>query len=273
MQAAADETPGVMSSIFGLDDESGRRRLPAGRRRRLGRQLQRPRGPGDRRRPPECRHRGRPRHAEPGPARSPGRPWAAPFTPRSWPRPATGCARPCARPPSASRRCRWWPTSMPCPTAAPRHGRACCRLSSAARCAGARPSCRLAGLAGDDPAEHHDGERLFVELGPGDSLTSLIRRIAPTATALPVCTPADLDLLVEAIAGHTPLHAWAAVHHGEHLYVSERVVISPSAGVFEPPAESEAGPGSDDRRLAHRGRHPARARSAVTRCARRSRVG
>ncbi|MDA8284348.1 MAG: hypothetical protein M0Z42_13880, partial [Actinomycetota bacterium] len=27
---------------------------------------------------------------------------------------------------------------------------------------------------------------------------------------------------------------FAAGHHGEHLYVSERVVISPSAGVFEP---------------------------------------
>ncbi len=76
-------------------------------------------------------------------------------------------------------------------------------------------------------------------------MTGLIRRIAPAATALPVCTPADLDLLVEAIAGHTSLHAWAAGHHGEHLYVSERVVISPSAGVFEPPAASEADPGSE----------------------------
>jgi [acyl-carrier-protein] S-malonyltransferase len=104
---------------------------------------------------------------------------------------------------------------------------------------------QLAGVGGDDPAQHHDGERLFVELGPGDSLTSLIRRIAPAATALPVCTPGDLDLLVEAIAGHTSLHAWAAVHHGEHLYVSERVVISPSAGVFEPPAPTETDPGAD----------------------------
>jgi [acyl-carrier-protein] S-malonyltransferase len=97
---------------------------------------------------------------------------------------------------------------------------------------------RVAGLGGDDPADHHDGERLFVELGPGDSLTGLIRRIAPAATALPVCTPSDLDLLVEAVAGHTVLHAWAAGHHGEHLYVSERVVISPCAGVFEPPADA-----------------------------------
>jgi [acyl-carrier-protein] S-malonyltransferase len=99
---------------------------------------------------------------------------------------------------------------------------------------------QLAGLTGDDPAEHQEGERLFVELGPGDSLTSLVHHIAPAVTALPICTPGDLDLLVETIAGHTPLHDWAAVHHGEQLYVSERVVISPSAGVFEPPAASEA---------------------------------
>jgi [acyl-carrier-protein] S-malonyltransferase len=103
---------------------------------------------------------------------------------------------------------------------------------------------RVAGVGGDDPADHHDGERLFVELGPGDSLTGLIRRIAPAATALPVCAPSDLDLLVEAVAGHTALHAWAAGHHGEHLYVSERVVISPCAGVFEPPADA-ADAGSD----------------------------
>jgi [acyl-carrier-protein] S-malonyltransferase len=100
---------------------------------------------------------------------------------------------------------------------------------------------QVAGLGGDDPADHHDGERLFVELGPGDSLTGLVRRIAPAATALPVCAPSDLDLLVEAIAGHTALHAWAAGHHGEHLYVSERVVISPCAGVFEPPAAGADG--------------------------------
>ena len=99
----------------------------------------------------------------------------------------------------------------------------------------------VAGLGGDDPAEHHDGERLFVELGPGDSLTSLIRRIAPAATALTVPTPEALDSLVEAIAGHTALQTFAAGHHGEHLYVSERVVISPCAGVFEPTGGAIAG--------------------------------
>jgi [acyl-carrier-protein] S-malonyltransferase len=40
------------------------------------------------------------------------------------------------------------------------------------------------------------------------------------------------------------VHAYAAAHQGEHLYTSERVVISPAAGVFEPLAGLAApGPG------------------------------
>jgi [acyl-carrier-protein] S-malonyltransferase len=39
---------------------------------------------------------------------------------------------------------------------------------------------------------------------------------------------------VEAVADHTALQAFVAGHHGEHLYVSERMVISPCAGIFEP---------------------------------------
>jgi [acyl-carrier-protein] S-malonyltransferase len=89
---------------------------------------------------------------------------------------------------------------------------------------------RLAGL--DDP--HLDIERCFVELGPGDSLSSMIRSTLPSATALTVAVPADLDLLVEALSGDSALHAYAVDHQGEQLYVSERVVISPTAGVFEP---------------------------------------
>ncbi|MDQ1356779.1 MAG: [acyl-carrier-protein] S-malonyltransferase [Acidimicrobiaceae bacterium] len=85
-----------------------------------------------------------------------------------------------------------------------------------------------------------DGERLFVELGSGGVLTGLTRRIVPGATAISVSTPADLDMLVEAISGHSALHTYAVSHHGEHLYVSERMVISPCAGVFEPTGASAA---------------------------------
>lgn len=89
---------------------------------------------------------------------------------------------------------------------------------------------RLAGL--DDP--NLDIETCFVELGPGDSLSSMIRRTLPTTTTVTVSSPSDLDMLVETVAGDGPLHAYALDHQGELLYVSERVVISPSAGVFEP---------------------------------------
>lgn len=99
---------------------------------------------------------------------------------------------------------------------------------------------RLAGL--DDP--QLDLERYFVELGPGDSLSAMIRHTLPTATAVTVTRPADLDLLVEALTGDDPLHAYAVDHQGELLYVSERVVISPAAGVFEPPT---SGPAPGDR--------------------------
>ena len=111
---------------------------------------------------------------------------------------------------------------------------------------------RLTGLSSITARDrtYDDGERLFVELGSGGVLTGLTRRIAPAATAISVATPADLDMLVEAIAGHSALHTYAASHHGEHLYVSERMVISPCAGVFQPvgagPATEESEPKEGD---------------------------
>lgn len=99
---------------------------------------------------------------------------------------------------------------------------------------------RLAGL--DDP--NLDMETSFVELGPGDSLSAMIRRTLPAARTVSVSTPADLDALVEALTGDDALHAYALGHQGEQLYVSERVVISPAAGVFEP---ADAGPAPGDR--------------------------
>jgi len=89
---------------------------------------------------------------------------------------------------------------------------------------------RLGGLA--DPGA--DGENLFVELGPGDSLCTMVRHTLPSVTTLAVSTPDDLDRLVDAVSGNSALHAYALGHQGELLYVSERVVISPAAGIFEP---------------------------------------
>jgi [acyl-carrier-protein] S-malonyltransferase len=82
---------------------------------------------------------------------------------------------------------------------------------------------------------------LFVELGPGDSLTHLARRIAPSVNALSVSSPDDLDELVAALAGRSR-SVLQTGHHGEHLYVSERVVISPCAGLFQPAEPNDAQP-------------------------------
>ena len=98
---------------------------------------------------------------------------------------------------------------------------------------------RLGGLA----ERSAETERLFVELGPGESLAIMIRRTIPTASALTVAVPADLDRLVETVSGSSAMHAFATAHQGEHLYVSERVVISPGPGIFEP-ADAELAPGS-----------------------------
>ena len=77
-----------------------------------------------------------------------------------------------------------------------------------------------------------DGVRTFVELGPGNVLTGTVKRIAPDARALNVATPADLDALLEALSGEPPLQH--DVPEGEHLYMVERMIVSPAAGIFAP---------------------------------------
>lgn len=79
-----------------------------------------------------------------------------------------------------------------------------------------------------------EAERLFVELGPGNALSTMIADSLPSVSTVAVSAPADLDRLVDAVSGDTALHAYALGHQGEHLYVSERVVISPGAGIFQP---------------------------------------
>jgi [acyl-carrier-protein] S-malonyltransferase len=78
------------------------------------------------------------------------------------------------------------------------------------------------------------GTTQVVEVGPGGVLTGLTRRTLPEAQALAVASPDDLGLLVETLSGSETWHAYAAAHQGEHLYTSERVVVSPGAGIFTP---------------------------------------
>jgi [acyl-carrier-protein] S-malonyltransferase len=62
----------------------------------------------------------------------------------------------------------------------------------------------------------------------------MIRNTLPSVSTVAVSAPADLDRLVDAVSGNTALHTYAVGHQGEHLYVSERLVVSPGAGIFHP---------------------------------------
>jgi [acyl-carrier-protein] S-malonyltransferase len=83
-----------------------------------------------------------------------------------------------------------------------------------------------------------DGCRTFVEIGTGGVLTGMAKRIVPEAKAFSVSAPDDLDKLLEVLAGEA---AHPKALSGEHLYMTERIVVSPAAGVFVPVAEFRDG--------------------------------
>jgi 3-oxoacyl-[acyl-carrier protein] reductase len=79
----------------------------------------------------------------------------------------------------------------------------------------------------------------LIELGPGGVLSGLAKRSLPEIQSLAVAKPADLDTLMDQIAEAGTWRAEPALHQGEHLYMSERVVVSPGGGIFTP--ESRCG--------------------------------
>lgn len=83
-----------------------------------------------------------------------------------------------------------------------------------------------------------DGSTTFVEIGPGTALTGMAKRISKGTTNLTVNTPADLDTLLEAIGARDATEPAA---QGETLYATERLVVSPGAGVFEPELDLSIG--------------------------------
>jgi [acyl-carrier-protein] S-malonyltransferase len=87
------------------------------------------------------------------------------------------------------------------------------------------------------------GASLLVELGPGGVLSGLARRVVPDIHALSVSTPDHLDSLMDAVAAPDSWREESHAHQGEHLYMSERVVVSPCSGTFAP-EESLAAPGT-----------------------------
>jgi [acyl-carrier-protein] S-malonyltransferase len=99
------------------------------------------------------------------------------------------------------------------------------------------------------------GATVIAELGPGGVLTGMVRRTIPDVRGVAVAVPADLDKLMDTVAGTDEWSASGPDHQGEHLYTSERVIVSPAPGVFEPDvalaalestalAEATAAPGS-----------------------------
>ncbi|MDP2293366.1 MAG: ACP S-malonyltransferase [Actinomycetota bacterium] len=72
----------------------------------------------------------------------------------------------------------------------------------------------------------------FIELGPGGVLTGMAKRTVDGARTISVSTPEELDKLLEWLdAGAS---STSTQHEGEHLFAVERLVVSPSAGVFSP---------------------------------------
>jgi hypothetical protein len=83
-------------------------------------------------------------------------------------------------------------------------------------------------------------------VGEGDRVAILCRNRLAFFEALFACArlgailvplnwrmpPAELDTLLETLSGEPPVAM--GLHEGEHLYASERLVVSPAAGVFAP---------------------------------------
>ena len=82
-----------------------------------------------------------------------------------------------------------------------------------------------------------EGVTKLIELGPGNVLTGLAKRCAPDARALSVSTPDDLVGLVEDLAGPGPYQG----RIGEHVAIDARLVLAPTAGVFQRHTHHEHG--------------------------------
>lgn len=87
----------------------------------------------------------------------------------------------------------------------------------------------------------------FVELGPGGVLTGMAKRTVENARTISVSTPDELDKLIEWVNASSPVGA--AQLEGEHLFAVERLVVSPSAGLFSPNSSVTVGTSIDVGRI------------------------
>ena len=82
----------------------------------------------------------------------------------------------------------------------------------------------------------------FIEIGPGKVLTGLTKRANSDTKRLNINKPSDLDQLLDLIAPTSPTSDESGIgHEGEHLFSTDRLVVSPSAGIFKPVSNLEIG--------------------------------
>jgi [acyl-carrier-protein] S-malonyltransferase len=74
------------------------------------------------------------------------------------------------------------------------------------------------------------GTTEIVELGPGGVLTGMAKRTVPGVRTLSAAVPDDLDRLLDFMSGGRSVTPTAL--QGEHLFATERLVVSPAAGIF-----------------------------------------
>jgi [acyl-carrier-protein] S-malonyltransferase len=74
----------------------------------------------------------------------------------------------------------------------------------------------------------------FVELGPGAVLTGMAKRTVVESRTISVATPEDLDKLLEWVDAGAVSGQSGRQLAGEHLFAVERLVVSPTAGIFTP---------------------------------------
>ncbi|MBA3604506.1 MAG: ACP S-malonyltransferase [Actinomycetota bacterium] len=104
---------------------------------------------------------------------------------------------------------------------------------------------------------HELGVTDFAELGPGGVLTGMAKRTVTTARTISVATPEELDKLIEWVGSDAPSRP--AQLEGEHLFASERLVVSPAAGIFVRTPALEDGATIDvGTVLGHVGKHEVR---------------
>lgn len=86
---------------------------------------------------------------------------------------------------------------------------------------------------------HASGARTFVELGPGGVLTGLAKRVLRSGSVATwsVATPAELEALVEGIAGAEAERPAVERPFGERYQMVERLIVSPATGRFRPEDE------------------------------------